>query len=61
MLQRSCFLLFAFVVTAGAQVPKPQYPPNHWIIENGSFDIRDFRFGTQRRPRRQRCSVPRVK
>ena len=46
MLQRACFLLFAFALTAAAQGPKPQYPPTHWPIEKGSFDIRDFRFGT---------------
>jgi homoserine O-acetyltransferase/O-succinyltransferase len=46
MLQRACFLLFAFALTAAAQAPKPQYPPTHWPIKNGSFDIRDFRFGT---------------
>src|SRR5439155_15068931 len=31
---------------AAAQSPKPQYPPTHWPIENGSFDIRDFHFST---------------
>ena len=46
MLQRACCLLFAFAVTAAAQVPKPQYPPTHWPIRNGSFDIHNFRFGT---------------
>jgi homoserine O-acetyltransferase len=46
VLQRACFLLFAFAVTAGAQAPKPQYPSTHWPIENGSFEIHDFRFGT---------------
>ncbi len=46
MLQRACCLLFAVALTAAAQAPKPQYPPTHWPIENGSFDIHDFRFGT---------------
>ena len=46
MLQPACFLLFVFALTAAAQAPKPQYPPTHWPIENGSFDIRNFRFGT---------------
>ena len=46
MLQRACCLLFAFAVTAAAQVPKPQYPPTDWPIRNGSFDIHNFRFGT---------------
>ena len=27
MLQHACCLLFAFVLTAAAQVPQPQYPP----------------------------------
>jgi homoserine O-acetyltransferase/O-succinyltransferase len=46
LLQPACFLLFVFALTAAAQAPKPQYPPTHWRIENGSFDIRNFRFGT---------------
>jgi homoserine O-acetyltransferase len=46
LLQRACFLLFVFALTAAAQAPKPQYPPTHWPIENGRFDIRNFRFGT---------------
>jgi len=46
VLQRACCLLFAFAVTAAAQVPKPQYPPTDWPIRNGSFDIHNFRFGT---------------
>ena len=46
MLHRACCLLFAFAVTAAAQVPKPQYPPTHWPIRNGNFDIHNFRFGT---------------
>ncbi len=46
MLQRACCLLFAFAVTAAAQVPKPQYPPTDWPIRNGDFDIHNFRLGT---------------
>ena len=46
MLQHACCLLFAFVLTAAAQVPQPQYPPTHWPVRNGSFDIHNFRFGT---------------
>lgn len=46
MLQRACFLLFAFALTAAAQAPKAQYPPTDWPIENGSFDIRNFSFGS---------------
>ena len=45
MLQRACFLLFVFALTAAAQAPKAQYPPTDWPIENGSFDILDFSFG----------------
>jgi homoserine O-acetyltransferase len=45
MLRRAGFLLFAFALAA-AQAPKPQYPATHWPIKDGSFDIRDFRFGT---------------
>lgn len=45
MLQRGCLLFFAFVFAA-AQSPKPQYPPTRWPIEDGSFDIRDFHFGS---------------
>ena len=46
MLRHACCLLFAFVLTAAAQVPQPQYPPTHWPVRNGSFDIHNFRFGT---------------
>jgi homoserine O-acetyltransferase/O-succinyltransferase len=46
VLQRACPLLFAVALTVAAQAPKPQYPTTHWPIENGSFDIHDFRFGT---------------
>src|SRR3954466_1859987 len=46
MLQRVCFLIFVFALTAAAQAPKAEYPPTDWPIENGSFDIRDFSFGT---------------
>jgi homoserine O-acetyltransferase/O-succinyltransferase len=46
VLQRACCLLFAFALTAAAQAPKPQHPPTHWPIRNGSFDIHNFRFGT---------------
>ena len=46
MLQRACFLLFAFALTAAAQAPKVQYPPTDWPIENGSFDIGNFSFGS---------------
>jgi len=44
VLQRAWLLLLAFIVSAAAQAPKPQYPPTHWPIENGSFDIPNFRF-----------------
>ena len=46
MLRRAYFLLFAVSLTATAQAPKLEYPASHWPIQNGSFDIRDFRFGT---------------
>jgi homoserine O-acetyltransferase len=46
VLQHACYLLFAFVLTAAAQAPKPQYLPTHWPVSNGSFDIHNFRFGT---------------
>jgi len=46
MLRRACLLLFGFALAAVAQVPQAQYPPTHWPIDSGSFDIRDFRFGT---------------
>jgi homoserine O-acetyltransferase len=46
VLQPACCLLFAFALTAAAQAPKPQYPPTHWPIRNGSFDVHTFRFGT---------------
>ena len=51
MLQRACFLPFAFALSAfalsaAAQAPKPQYSPTHWPVESGSFDIRGFHFGT---------------
>jgi len=42
----ACFLFLAFAIAAAAEAPKPQYPSTHWPIENGSFDIRDFRFDT---------------
>ena len=46
VLRSAYFLLFAFSLTATAQAPKLEYPASHWPIQNGSFDIRDFRFGT---------------
>src|SRR5580693_3793953 len=46
MLRRAYFLLFAFSLFATAQAPKLEYPASHWPIQNESFDIRDFRFGT---------------
>jgi homoserine O-acetyltransferase len=51
LLQRACFLPFAFALSAfalsaAAQAPKPQYSPTHWPVESGSFDIRGFHFGT---------------
>ena len=46
MLHRAGCLLFAFVLNAAAQAPKPQYPLTHWPIRSGSFDIHNFRFGT---------------
>jgi homoserine O-acetyltransferase/O-succinyltransferase len=45
MPQRLCSLLFAaFLVTsAAAQSP---YPPTHWPIQDGTYVIHNFRFGT---------------
>ena len=39
MLQRACFLLFAFALTAAAQAPKPQYPPTHWPIKRSTRNV----------------------
>jgi len=45
MPQRLCSLLFAafLVTTAAAQA---SYPPTHWPIQDGTYIIHDFRFGT---------------
>jgi homoserine O-acetyltransferase len=46
LLRRAYFLLIVLCLTAAAQAPKPEYPASHWPVHNGSFEIRDFRFGT---------------
>jgi homoserine O-acetyltransferase len=45
MPQRLCSLLFAafLATTAAAQ---NSYPPTHWRIQDGTYVIHDFRFGT---------------
>jgi homoserine O-acetyltransferase len=48
LLRRACFLIstLALALAAVAQPPKPEYPSTHWPIQDGTFDIHDFRFGT---------------
>ena len=51
MLQRlACLLIALTTIAAGAQSgpvgPKPSYPPTPWPIQNGSYDIHNFRFET---------------
>lgn len=47
MLRRfPCFLLALIVQIAAAQVPSPSYPATHWPIQNGTYVLHDFRFGT---------------
>jgi homoserine O-acetyltransferase/O-succinyltransferase len=46
VLPRPCFLLFAFAAAAAAQINHPPYPPTHWPIQNGTYVIPNFRFGT---------------
>src|SRR5579872_7036145 len=42
----ACFLIFTLALAAVAQSPNPQYLGTHWPIQEGSFEIHDFRFGT---------------
>ena len=36
----------ALAVFAAAQTPAPSYPPTHWPIQDGTYVIHDFKFGT---------------
>lgn len=38
------FLMVSAAIASAAQVPKPEYPPTHWPIRNGTYVIPNFHF-----------------
>jgi homoserine O-acetyltransferase/O-succinyltransferase len=45
-LRLAAFLAVSAALASTAQAPKPNYPPTHWPIRNGTYTIRNFRFVT---------------
>ena len=40
------FLTVSATLASAAQSPKPSYPSTHWPIQNGTYILPNFRFGT---------------
>jgi len=47
MFARFCSLFVVLTAAAAAaQINHPVYPPTHWPVQNGTYTIRDFKFGS---------------